>query len=285
MQAIWKDDYYVFNVEKLTYYITDYNGNVLYNGKAYALPGDSVEGAINISRVCANYLFQDLPRLSTITASTVNYVHSGATGTFKLYDGGSGNTLLNTYDYVYDYSFDPTISYSGVTNMSKPINGHYAANMFKLETKYSGGTVSTTITRPGGDYCGDYALVYLNRQGGWDSFLFEGKCKQTDDFDRKNYETDINNNYRDWKRSRVDYRNSITRGWELTTGWLKDTEAETLSTNLLSSNQVFLQNLNTLEIVPVHIEDSSSEHKHFLWERKPICYTITVKSDNSEYVR
>lgn len=281
-KAIWKDDYYVFSADKLVYHITDNYGTVLYNGKGYAFPGTG-SGKINVSRVCSNYLYQDLARLSTITASTTNFVHSGATATFKLYD--DSETLLGSYDYVYDYSYDPTISYSGVTDMSNPINGHYAVNMFKLETKYSGGTVSTTITRPGGDYCGDYALIYLNRQGGWDSFLCEGKSKETDSFERKDYETDIDNNYQDFQRSRVEYQNSITRGWELTTGWLKDSEAKNLAVNLLSSNQVFLQNLNTLEIVPVHIEDSSAEHKQFSYERKPICYTINVKSDNSEYVR
>lgn len=282
IKPIWKDDFYTFNTDKLLYHITDNFGNPLYSGKGYAFPGTG-EGKLNISRICANYLYQDLPRLSTITASTVNYVHSGATATFKLYD--NSETLLETYDYVYDYSYDPTIDYSSSVSLSLPINSHFSPNMFAFSTSYSGGVVSTEITRPGGSFCGDFALIYLNRRGGWDSFLLEGKCRQTDDYERKNYITDIDNNLQDYERSRVNFQNIITRGWELTTGWLKDTEAEILATNLLSSNKVFLQNLKTLEIVPVHIEDSSSEHKHFLWDRKPICFTINVKSDNSEYVR
>ena len=284
MKAIWKDDYYAFsNIEKLSYYISDINGNKLYSGKAYAFPGgDTPEGRINLSRICSNYLLNELPDLSTITGTTT-YVHSAATGTFKVYD--NTDTLLTTEDYVWDWSYDDNVSYSGTTLMSRPVNGHYVPNQLVFSTQYTGGQVRTTITLPGGDYCGRYALIYLNSYGGWDSFLIEGKGIEKNSYERKTYDTDIDNNYRQSKRQTNIYGNSLVREWELHTGWLSDSEARVVSSQLFSSNNVYLQDLDTMLFYPVSISNTDTTFKEFRWERKPVSYEINVKSANKEYAR
>lgn len=136
------------------------------------------------------------------------------------------------------------------------------------------------------NYCGDYALYYLNLRGGWDSFLLEGKGKRTDNYTRSEYQKKqpINNSsYLTF--GRVVYVTETEPTWELHTGWLTDAQAEVLARNLLSSPRVYLHNLVENKIYTVVITNSNAEYKTYKTEKKLVAYTINVASSNKEVRR
>ena len=278
MTPIYKDEVYSFSGDTLAYSLVD-GDNVFYMGKAYKFPG-SDSGKINISRIAENYLYNDLPDLSVITSSTL-YEHSGMTKTFGLYEG---DTLLQTYSFVNDWSYDG-LEYSGDTIMSSPVDGKVAPGMFRMTTTYSNNAVKTRIVPVvSSSDCGEWAIYYSNRKGGWDYYLLQGKVQESDDYERNTYERRVNYNERSFLHSTVEYRNRVSRGWSLNTGWLRDEEASNLATNLFPSNMVYLQNLLSGEIIPVVISDTSVEHKSFSITRKLISYEIKVKAANTEKI-
>lgn len=123
-------------------------------------------------------------------------------------------------------------------------------------------------------YCGDIALYYLNAYGGWDSFLIEGNCIRTDSNTHYEYDKYSLNTNIDFGKTR--YLTESETTWKLTTGWLKDDEAERLCKHLLSSNMVYMHNLATDEIAPVLINDTKAEYKQYKNSRKLISYTMEV---------
>lgn len=279
MIPIYQDTFYTFTADTLSYYIT-YDGDVIYQGRAYRFPDDAT-GRIKINKIAEDYIKMDFPRLSVITATTT-YNHSEAVGEFLLYD--EEDTLLATYEFAYDWDYDKEL-FSANKALSCPPSDKYAQNQFVFNTTYSTGkTISTQIGRATANDCGDYALYYINRKGGLDSYLLRGKCVMTSEFEQSTYEKGIDNNYLDYEREKTRYRNDIGFSWELNTGWLKDSESKILSRHLFSSNDVYLHNLDTDEVIPVIIKDSSVDEKTYKTERKLFNYTINVEASNKELV-
>lgn len=275
MIAITNDTGYTFTSDKLMYSI-ERDGDMLFSGRAYKFP-DSASGTVWVNQICKNYLYTEFPQISGTT------VHSGMTGEFDLVDD-SGNTLA-TYEFINDWNYD-SLDYSQNQNLNIPVNGHSAANMLQFSTNYdkTSKKVSTTVTRANSPlYCGNYAIYYTNRRNGWDAFLFEGRVlEEKDDFKQFDYERSVRYADRDRKGEVVRYRNLITKEFTLHTGLLKDAQAKVFARHLLSSNNVFLHNLDTDEIVPCVITDTSAEYKRFANERKMIEYEVTVRCGNSE---
>ena len=280
MIAITNDTGYTFTQDKLSYTIVQ-SGETLFSGKAYKFP-DSSSGTVTINKVCQNYLYQDLPDLSTISAATT-YVHSGMTGIFNLVD--DSGTTLGTYEFVNDWNYD-SLNYAMNQNMNIPINGHYAANQFHFSTNYNKTSkkVSSVISRANNPaYCGNYALYYTNRRNGWDSFLIEGRViEEKDSFKQFDYERSVRFADRNRKGGMVRYRNIITKEFTLNTGWLTDAQARILARHLLSSNNVYLHNLSTGEIMPCVLTDANAEYKRYLNKKELVSYEISVRCGNSE---
>lgn len=129
-------------------------------------------------------------------------------------------------------------------------------------------------------YCGDAALYYLSSTGAWDAFLIEGAVKRTDKYTQQDYYKAFDNTTIEFGRRR--YLTDIKRTWELTTGWLTDEEAERLADNLLPSTDVYLHLLDTDEILPVIITDTSAEHKTYENQKDQlVSYKINVESSQS----
>ena len=279
MIAIYKDTFYEFPQDVLIYSIQDVSGNTFYQGRAYKFP-DASSGSVIVNKVAQNYLYSDIPDLSTISATTV-YTHSGMTGVFNLVD--SGNTVRGTYEFVNDWNYDNT-DYSQNQNLNLPINDHTDVGMFRFVTDYSKTTkkVSSTISISSGNSCGDYALYYTNRKGGIDALLIEGLVREKDAFTTYEYERFVTTADRSHKGEAVKYMNLIEKSFELNTLWLSDIQAKTLARHLLSSNNVILHNLKTGELMPVVITDAEAEYKKFRNEKKLISYTISVKCANKE---
>lgn len=265
---IWKDVFYTSSADTYDYTIVC-GGELIYAGKAYIAP-DALELRINISKICQDYLSNSLPDFRGVSGGT--FVDANAYRSFEMYDGE--DTLINTYNFLYCWDYKTEFNGTAVI-LSHPINGHYSPDMKVFSTEWSGGTVTTEISENQGDFCGNAALYYLNRSGGWDSFLIEGNIKRTDNFDKYTFNRSFDNNSIEFEEGT--YHNQITTKWALHTGFLSDEESKNLAYNLLSSNKVYFHNFEENVIVPCVIGDSSSVFKTYKNEgRKLVRYDINI---------
>ena len=123
--------------------------------------------------------------------------------------------------------------------------------------------------------CHKYVLHYLNAFGGWDSLIIEGNTTETDEIERKermvNYDNSVMTN-----RSRRNYRNNITKGYRLHTGWMNDFQSEMMH-HVINSTDVYLENLENGTFFPVVITDTSLEYKTFRTQNGLVNYEINVQ--------
>lgn len=124
------------------------------------------------------------------------------------------------------------------------------------------------------NYCGDYALYYLNSHGGWDSFLIEGKVQKTDNITQYKYSKSFNNTTIEYESGR--YISEIATKYVCYTSWLTDAQSANLAKNLLSSNKVYLHDLVNNKIIPVIIENTTIDYKKYFNERQMISYKINL---------
>ena len=267
------------------------------------------------------------------TVDVYNMTTSGYPGTvdatFKYWNDWS------RFEKKYDYtrSLNDPINSNGCDNMIIPFCVYYdeSAVFSIVDTERNGNVNTKTLSTPSKpfmmrtdsyydsariDYkqdgqilfsydmthCGQGALIYRNRFGGWDSFLIEGNISKTDNYTKQNYRKKGGYNldysvdilkYIDEKRTEgVD----IDTTYQAYTGWLTDEESERLVFHLLSSPTVFFQNLNKANqlydtdsefgaLLPVRITASSSEYKKFRNGKRLVNYLITFEKCNIEQVR
>ena len=133
------------------------------------------------------------------------------------------------------------------------------------------------------NHCGQGALIYRNRFGGWDSFLLEGNIKKTDNYGKLNYRTKDILHHNEKRTDSVD----IDCIYEAYTGWLSDEEAERLTYHLASSPKVYFQDLNhpDEEIIPVRMTLTNAEYKKFRNGKRLVNYTITFEKGYTEKVK
>lgn len=237
--------------------------------------------------------------------------------TFVLISGKEVKACWNLY---YDWSYRSDIPYDTGGHhrvISQPINGHGTCGMYYFTTYIMEDVTSTwdafrvinnacrvcgeylvdyvngpytvlypeiypPYTGPWFDgYCGHYALYYLNRYGGYDSFLCEGNCKRKDGYKRSVVRTPHdNNNVLDWGKKV--YQNEITPAWELNSGFLGDAESERLAFNLLSSNEIYVHDLDRDEIYPAIITDTQTDYKHHYRGQGMTNYTINLEASQTQ---
>ena len=293
ISPIWKDVSYTSSTTPLKYsiYIDDME---IFNGIAYARPNTDYV-VFNINKICQNWLGSVLPDIRTYTGT---YTHENAFRTFVLKDE-SGNTL-ETYKFLYDWSYDDY--FTGQTcSLNRDINGKNAYGQVLFQTNFNTSSVTTTVTHAAGNTCGEYALYYLNRYGGWDSFLIEGNIIKTDNYTKLNwrrkgeYNQGYSINALKYIDEKVTDSVNIDTTYQAYTGWLSDEEAERLVFHLLSSPKVFFQDLNrenklynTDDIfanIPIRITSSSAEYKKFRNGRRLVNYSIKFEKGNIEKVR
>lgn len=130
-------------------------------------------------------------------------------------------------------------------------------------------------------YCGDWAIYYQNRYGGWDSFLIEGTVKKKEALTPHSYAKSYDNTTA--QRENTKYINEIATSFECTTGWLSDEESQRLAFHLLSSPNVYLHDIVNDKLWPVDITDSSVQYKTYQNQgKKLVNYTINLKDSNSK---
>lgn len=296
---IWKDTYYEVSSAQSPYEysielktgrqitvnnVTQDEIITIYNGKAWVRPGDAYI-YLNINKIAQDYLSSDLPDLRNITANTT-YTHVEACRPFYVV---KGSTTVQTYNFILDWSYDRGRTYTANRVLSKPINGHGCNGMFFLTTNYvnSSQSVQTAINlSPGSSYdnthCGEYAIYYLSRSGGWCSFLIEGNVTKSDTYNKYNISLPFNNNTLGWQKKT--YHNEITEKYEMYTGWLTDEQSENLAENLLGTNKAYLHNLKTGEIMPVLSTVGTAVYKNWKNQgKKRVNYSITVECSQTKH--
>lgn len=297
--SIWKDTNYAVSSANSPYeYSIDLktgrqitvNGTTqdevitVFNGKAYVRPGDDYI-QININHIAQDYLDTDLIDLRGISSNT-SYISANAYRQFYL-KNSSGSTV-QTFNFLNDWSYED-LNLNGDVTLSEPINGHGCNGMFFLTTKFvnSSQRVVTDVNINAGSgydttHCGDFAIYYLSRKGGWCSFLFEGNATQTDTYNKYNISVPYNNQSIEFQKKT--YHNEITTTYKLYTGWLSDDEARNLSLNLLGTNKAYLHNLRTDEIVPVLVTDGTATYKTYRNQgKRRVNYEINVEYSQTKH--
>lgn len=283
---IWQDIYYTSTAYTMLEYIINRKDRVvIYAGRAYQRPGGNGI-SINISKICQDYIKDSFSETDFRTFVGTSYSHPESYVEFELRDM-NGN-LLNTYGFVYDWSYE---NWDGnARTVSNPINGHTMAGMYDFNTVCRNVVDENTMElatsvyqAAGGNYCGEIALYYKNRKGGWDSFLIEGTVTKKDEYTKYTYNRSFNNNTLEFENGT--YHSQIVTSYVLNTGWLNDQESDNLAFNLLSSNEVYLHNLCTDKVYPVVIKDNTATYKTYKNNsRKLVNYQINVEESQRKEV-
>lgn len=297
MIPIWSDTYYTqTNLSKPYLNFTiETDDEPIFNGKAWLKP-NAVGITINLNQYCKDYLRMDMMDLLGVTGTTI-YTHLDAVKEFVLKN--ENNVVLGTFTFVNDWSYE----YKNYNNkpyvLSKPINGKAINGMMlfgtyldsdnKVKTIISYSTIDvnngtrTNLYNNTNIGCKPrYALYYLNRSGGWDSFLIEGKTVKKDTYQNHYTENNYNNNTTQFGKKV--YHSTISTTYQLHTSWLNDKQSDNLAFNLLSSNMVYLHDLEDNTIKPVVIINTETDYKTFRNNGNKLCsYTINVECSQKQY--
>ena len=121
--------------------------------------------------------------------------------------------------------------------------------------------------------CYKYALYYLNAYGGWDTLLIEGNTQVTDNLTRHTRDA-VYDNTEIQNRGTRNYLNEISKTFTLHTSWLSDDEASRMH-HLLNSPNVYLLDMETNEMMPVVLTNTTTEYKTYKGNGgKLVNYTI-----------
>ena len=128
---IWRDTYYQSSGDSIFIYSIAYDGNTIYNGKAFCGPNEDGP-VIQINDICSDYLYNSLGDFRGLYDDVVS--ENGA-GLFSVCDS-NGAELIN-WKFLKDYT-DSWTGQSGY-NMSQPVNGHLDSRMKAFWTMYNSG--------------------------------------------------------------------------------------------------------------------------------------------------
>ena len=279
INPIWRDLYYTGATDTFDYIIVNEDTlETIYQGRAYVQP-NSTNVKVNISKIVQGYLNNEITDGNVLLNALYDDFNSQAVVDFGLYPvtGSTTGERIEKYTYYYDWSYN---ALEGNYVLTTPINGHATTTMRRMYTNislefdgYRNRANDSTLYDL--SYCGDYALYYLQRNGGWASFLIEANTKKTDSYEKYSYNMSFDNTTAEFELGT--YHNQITSDWEMHTGWLTDEQADNLAFNLLASNRVFLHDLKKDKIIPVIISNSDAEYKTFKNNsRQMVNYTITL---------
>lgn len=288
---IWQDIYYTSTAYTVLDYAVQIQGaNTIYTGRAYQRPGGNGV-SINISKICQDYIKDSFTDTDFRNWTGNTYIHPNGYVEFNLLNASNG-TVLQTYGFVYDWSYE---SWNGSTrSLYNPINGHKVQGMYRFNSSVdssSGGQFTYVLKTSVGKWnnvsdtnaCGEIALYYKDRKGGWQEFLIEGNWTKKDEYTKYTYNRSFNNNTLEFENGT--YHSQIVTSYVLNTGWLTDLESQNLATNLLSSNEVYLHNLCTDKVYPVVITDNQATYKTYKNnQRRLVNYQINVEESQRKEV-
>lgn len=307
---IWKDEYYQYSTpnECVTFKLKNTNtDDVVYSGKSVKYPNaDNIEICINkLSKGLLSSNFKDFGnRFNIIDTYSVPLnleIDDKVVATYIVYNSwcytDESSKIFNSIPIrkVVDKRQYFMCTLYNANNNRVPVeysynNGRKDVKLQSFNTTYNYmwlicdqldkypniksitvGVIKYDVI----DSCCDYCLYYTNSCGGWDSLLINGNSIMKDKIDSKYYSKTFKNTTVDFEK--VKYHNLLTRSYVLYTDWFSDVEQSKLH-NLLESTQVYLHNLNTNEIEPVNITNTTCEWKTFTNNGKKKFYnTINVE--------
>ncbi len=136
---IWKDITFKSNADTLDYVIADESGNTVHNGYTMRMP-DQTGITINVNNIVEEYVTPDFD--TDIRGAFDDVVkNSEASKNYQIRQL-PGTELLETYNFIYDWSYEDR--WTGQTRymMTEPINGHIDSRMRSMFTIYNTGSTT-----------------------------------------------------------------------------------------------------------------------------------------------
>ena len=298
---IWKDFVNSVSADTFIEYHINLDGDIIYAGKAYKYP-DATKVTWSINDAVSNYLGNGISfteGIQQIPDYSKDFYMETNTGQ-KYVETFYNSWAYKDADYVIsdpiDNRVDPrqwlpvsfltteydTITVGGRTYAALKENDGWTV-MTRLLNYYIDCNAGINVNGADGSVynykiaTGDYVLYYSNAYGGWDALLCTGTVKKTDNIEHLTYRRK-SKNQSDF--SKVNYQNTITPTWSLTTGLNINGKK---MYHLLESTMVYLHNLESDEIIPVVITNSQCDYLTYSNNgKKPFFYTITVEESNQK---
>ena len=295
---IWKDTVYTEKSNNwIEYHLDDANNNVLYAGKAYPYPSNnSVE--ILVNDIASNFLKpMDWPTNDGFNESE-DYS--------KLFLLKTSTNIIRTYIFNNDWSYkeDPLYTNSPCSIVDPRqlfiVSGDprykitYGDNTIQFTNLYTYRLDLSNITIPCGSKISvykdnviikeytvangkDYVLYYTNSVGGWDFITVKGNTTRKDNVTSSLYERRPIRPSKEF--GSIKYLNTITPSWSLNTGYMKGNISE-----LVSSLNVYLYDLNTKDLIPVNVTTTSAEYLNYTNNGKHFTnYTVEVEASQKNF--
>ena len=301
VSPIWKDYSNSATTDSFIEYHINLDGDIIYSGKAYKYP-DNSKITWSINEAVSNYLgngiyFTDgIHQIPDYSKDFFMEVNTGDKYIETFYNSWAYKDtdywLSDPIDFRVDQRQWLPVSFLSTNYDQITVNGRVYAALKEND----GWTVMTRLGKYildcnagvsviGADgnrlnykiASGDYVLYYSNAYGGWDSLLCNGTSRKTDNIEHLNYRKKSANQS---QFSKINYQNNITPTWSLNTGINVNGSK---MYHLLESTMVYLHNLETNEIIPVVITNSSCDYLNYTNNgKKPYYYTITVEESNQK---
>ena len=295
---IWKDTVYTEKSNNwIEYHLDDANNNVLYAGKAYPYPGNNTV-EILVNDIASNFLKpMDWP-----TNDGFNITEDYS----KIFLLKTSTNAIRTYIFNNDWSYkeDPLYTNSPCSIVDPRqlfiVSGDprykitYGDNTIQFTNLYTYRLDLSNITIPCGSKISvykdnviikeytvangkDYVLYYTNSVGGWDFITVKGNSTRKDNVTSSLYER------RPMRPSKefgsIKYLNTITPSWSLNTGYINGNISE-----LVSSLNVYLYDLNTKDLIPVNVTTTSAEYLNYTNNGKHFTnYTVEVEASQKNF--
>ena len=295
---IWKDTVYVEKSNNwIEYHLDDANNNVLYSGKAYPYPSNNTV-EILVNDIASNFLKpMDWPTNDGFNESE-DYS--------KLFLLKTSTNIIRTYIFNNDWSYKENPLYTNspcsivdprqlfIVSGDSGYKITYGDNTIQFTNLYTYRLDLSNITIPCGSKISvykddviikeytvangkDYVLYYTNSVGGWDFITVKGNTTRKDNVTSSLYER------RPMRPSKefgsIKYLNTITPSWSLNTGYINGNISE-----LVSSLNVYLYDLNTKDLIPVNVTTTSAEYLNYTNNGKHFTnYTVEVEASQKNF--
>ena len=295
---IWKDTVYVEKSNNwIEYHLDDANNNVLYAGKAYPYPSNNTV-EILVNDIASNFLKpMDWPTNDGFNESE-DYS--------KLFLLKTSTNIIRTYIFNNDWSYkeDPLYTNSPCSIVDPRqlfiVSGDprykitYGDNTIQFTNLYTYRLDLSNIAIPCGSKISvykdnviikeytvangkDYVLYYTNSVGGWDFITVKGNSTRKDNVTSSLYERRPIRPSKEF--GSIKYLNTITPSWSLNTGYINGNISE-----LVSSLNVYLYDLNTKDLIPVNVTTTSAEYLNYTNNGKHFTnYTVEVEASQKNF--
>ena len=295
---IWKDTVYTEKSNNwIEYHLDDANNNVLYAGKAYPYPSNNTV-EILVNDIASNFL----KPMGWPTNDGFNESEDYS----KLFSLKTSTNIIRTYIFNNDWSYkeDPLYTNSPCSIVDPRqlfiVSGDprykitYGDNTIQFTNLYTYRLDLSNITIPCGSKISvykdnviikeytvangkDYVLYYTNSVGGWDFITVKGNSTRKDNVTSSLYERRPIRPSKEF--GSIKYLNTITPSWSLNTGYINGNISE-----LVSSLNVYLYDLNTKDLIPVNVTTTSAEYLNYTNNGKHFTnYTVEVEASQKNF--